>query len=233
MRRPERERERLVSARVALENRIENLLCLHGVTGFKPCLRKAAEKLETLRSFAGAPPPGQLMGELRRLLARHRLVSEQVKAIEAARQQALVAEKTDLAERPIRLLVLLHGRGLGTATVLSREVFCRVFRNRQALAGFVGLSGTLVNGGGSEREQGVSENGNPRVRRMLMPLAWRWVRLQPQSELSRWFQERTGGAKGRIRKIMIVAVARKLLIALWRYLETGELPAGGVADAMA
>jgi transposase len=228
MRRPERERERLVSDRVGLENRIENLLCLHGAPAFKPRLKKAAEKLAELRDFAGAPLPEQLMAELHRLLARHQLLSEQLRAIEAAREQALASEQPDRAARHIQLLALLHGLGLGTATVLSREVFCRLFRNRQALAGFVGLTGTPFNSGGSERDQGIGKNGNPRVRRLLLQLAWRWLRLQPQSELSRWFIQRTNGAKGRIRKVMVVAVARKPLIALWRYLETGELPAGAI-----
>ena len=234
-RRPGRERERLVSERIALENRMQNLLCLHGVCGFKPRLKKAAAQLATLRRFDGAPLPMELMAELRRLLARHQLLSEQLKEIEAARETVLTAEKPDQAAQQIRALAMLYGLGLGTATDLAHEVFCRSFRrppgDRQpASAGtcFVGLSGTPFNSGGSEREQGISKSGNPRVRRLLMQLAWRWLRLQPQSELSRWFQERTGGAKGRIRKVMAVALARKLLVALWRYLQTGVLPAGAL-----
>jgi transposase len=227
MRRPERERERLVSERIALENRIGNLLCLHGVSGFKPRLRKAAERLEELRGFDGDPLPPMLLAELRRLMARHRVLSEQLKEIEAAREQALAeAAEQDQAARQIRILTYLAGLGLGTATGLVREVFCRSFRDRKALASFVGLTGTPFNSGGMEREQGISKSGNPRVRRLLMQLAWRWLRFQPDSALSRWFDERTGGAKGRIRKIMIVALARKLLVALWRLVETGELPAG-------
>ena len=105
-------------------------------------------------------------------------------------------------------------------------MFCRSFADRRAIAGFVGLTGTPFNSGGSEREQGISKAGNPRVRRILLQLAWRWLRFQPDSALSCWFVERTGGAKGRIRKIMVVALARKLLVALWRYVETGEVPAG-------
>jgi len=227
-RRPGRERERLVSERIALENRMQNLLCLHGVSGFKPRLKKAAAQLATLCRFDGEPLPTELMAELRRLLARHQLLSEQLKEIEAARETVLTAEMPDLAAQQIQALALLYGLGLGTATDLAREVFCRSFRHRQALASFVGLSGTPFNSGGSEREQGISKSGNPRVRRLLMQLAWRWLRLQPQSELSRWFQERTGGAKGRIRKVMAVALARKLLVALWRYLQTGVLPAGAL-----
>jgi transposase len=227
-RRPGRERERLVSERIALENRMQNLLCLHGVPSFKPRLKKAAAQLEALRRFDGEPLPTELMAELRRLLARHQLLSEQLKEIEAAREAVLAAEQPGLAAQQIRALALLYGLGLGTATDLAREVFYRSFRHRQALASFVGLTGTPFNSGGSEREQGISKSGNPRVRRLLMQLAWRWLRLQPQSELSRWFQERTGGAKGRIRKVMAVALARKLLVALWRYLQTGVLPAGAL-----
>jgi transposase len=225
-RRPGRERERLVSERIALENRMQNLLCLHGVASFKPRLKKAAAQLEALRRFDGEPLPAELLAELRRLLARHQLLSQQLKEIEAAREQVLAAETPDLAAQQIRALAILYGLGLGTATDLAHEVFYRSFRDRQAIASFVGLTGTPFNSGGSEREQGISKSGNPRVRRLLMQLAWRWLRLQPQSELSRWFQERTGGAKGRIRKVMAVALARKLLVALWRYLQTGVLPAG-------
>jgi transposase len=233
LRRPERERERLVSERVALENRIGNLLCLHGVSGFKPRLKKAAEKLAMLRDFAGEPLPEKLMEELRRLLERHQLLSEQMSAIEAAREQAVAGAKPDPAAQQIEALTLLYGLGLATATVLTREVFCRRFRNRQAIASFVGLTGTPFNSGGSEREQGISKNGNPRIRRVLIQLTWRWLRFQPRSALSLWFMQRTGGAKGRIRKVMAVAVARKLLVALWRYVATGELPAGAITAATA
>jgi transposase len=216
MRRPERERERLVSERIALENRIENLLCLHGIAGFKPRLKKAAERLDDLRSFAGAPLPPMLQEELHRLMTRHRMLSEQLREIEAAREQAAMAAEPDCAVQQIQMLARLVGLGLATASGLTREVFCRSFADRRAIAGFVGLTGTPFN----------SKNGNPRVRRILLQLAWRWLRFQPDSALSCWFVERTGGAKGRIRKIMVVALARKLLVALWRYVETGEVPAG-------
>ena len=232
MRRPERERERLVSERIALENRIENLLCLHGITGFKPRLKKAAERLDELRRLAGEPLPPKLLDELRRLMVRHRLLSEQLREIEAAREQAAMAAEPDHAVQQIQMLTRLIGLGLATATGLTREVFCRSFADRRAIAGFVGLTGTPFNSGGSEREQGISKNGNPRVRRILLQLAWRWLRFQPDSALSCWFAERTGGAKG-IRKIMVVALARKLLVALWRYVETGELPAGARLAAAA
>jgi len=226
MRRPERERERLVSERIALENRIENLLCLQGIIGFKPRLRKAVERLDDLRSFAGVPLPPKLLEELKRLMSRHRLLSEQLKDIETAREQAAMTAEPDHAVQQIQMLTRLVGLGLATATGLTREVFCRSFTDRRAIAGFVGLTGTPFNSGGSEREQGISKNGNPRVRRILLQLAWRWLRFQSDSALTCWFVERTAGVKGRIRKVMVVALARKLLVALWRYVETGELPHG-------
>jgi transposase len=105
-------------------------------------------------------------------------------------------------------------------------VLCRPFNDRRAIAAFVGLTGTPFQSGGTNREQGISKNGKPRVRHVLTQLAWRWLRHQPESELSRWFAERTGGVKGRIRNIMAVALARKLLVALWRYVETGVVPGG-------
>ena len=226
MRRPGRERERLVGERVQLENRIGNLLCLHGVAGFKPRLKKALQRLEELRGFAGAPLPEKTMAELQRLMARHRLVSDQLTEIEAERAQVVKAVAPERIERRIQLLVRIVGLGVETATVLVHEMFSRQFGDRRRVASFAGLTGTPFRSGGTEREQGIGKNGNARVRRILMQLAWRWLRFQPDSELSLWFAARTSGAKGRIRKVMIVAMARKLLIALWHYLETGVLPAG-------
>jgi transposase len=225
-RRPGRERERLVRERLQLENRLENLLCLHGISGFKPRLKKAPERLEQVRDFAGAPLPEKLMAELRRLMARHRLVSQQLRELEAERDRVARTDEPDQAGQKIQYLVRIVSLGEETATTLVREVFCRTFSHRRALGSFVGLTGTPFNSGGMEREQGISKNGNARVRRIMMQQAWRGLRFQPDSALSRWFAERTAGAKGRTRKIMIVALARKLLIALWRYVETGEVPDG-------
>jgi transposase len=226
LRRPGRERERLLNERLAFENRMENLLCLHGVSDFKPRLKKAAERLEQIRDFAGAPLPAHIMAELRRLMERHQLASQQLRDLEAARDRVAEVTEPDQAERMIQILIRIVGLGAETATLLVRELFCRSFRDRRALANFVGLTGTPFRSGGMDREQGIGKNGNAHVRRIMMQLAWRWLRFQPDSALSRWFDDRTGGAKGRIRNVMIVAVARKLLIALWRYVETGEVPAG-------
>ena len=143
MRRPERERERLVSERIALENRIENLLCLHGVTGFRPRLKKAMQRLAELCSFPGTPLPPMLVEELRRLMARHRLLSEQLREIEMAREQVAMAAEPDNAVQQIQMLTRLIGLGLATATGLTREVFYRSFADRRAIAAFVGLTGTV------------------------------------------------------------------------------------------
>jgi transposase len=226
LRRPSRERERLVSERVQLENRIESLLCLHGIAGFKPRLKKAEERLEALRGIDGRELPRHGMAELRRLMERHRLACDQIKAIEAERDQVLSVARPSREERMIQLLARFAGLGAETARQLVHEVLCRRFRDRRALASYVGLTGTPFNSGGATREQGIDRHGNARARRILIQLAWRWLRFQPDSGLSRWFFERTAGAKGRIRKVMIVALARKLLVALWRYVQTGEVPDG-------
>jgi transposase len=223
---PGRSREVVIAERLAVESRIGNLLCLHGISGFHPRLKKAGEKLEKLRTFAGEGLPPRMMDELRRLMAVHRQFSEQLAALEAARDLVLVVPNPGREELMIQILAHICGLGVETATTLVREVFCRPFKDRRALAAFVGLTGTPFQSGGVDREQGISKNGNPRVRSILQNLAWRWLRHQADSPLSRWFRERTGGAKGRIRKIMAVALARKLLVMLWHFVETGEIPEG-------
>jgi transposase len=182
--------------------------------------------LAELRALDDRPLPPNTMDSLRRLMAQHRLLCEQLKDIEAARQEAVTFVDPDRIQRMIRLLVAIVGLGVETATTLVHEVFSRTFRDRRALAAFVGLTGTPYDSGGSKREQGMSKNGNPRVRRILTQLMWRWMKHQPGSALTQWFIARTGGAKGRIKKIMAMALARKLLIALWRYVETGLVPEG-------
>src|SRR5271170_1906261 len=231
-RRPGRERDKLTRERVSLENQIESLLCLHGICGFRPRLKKAKEKLEELRTRSGANLPRETMAQLRRLMIRHRLLSEQLAEIDAAREAEAEAEveaaakAAERGQRMIRLLVAICGMGLETATQLVREVLCRPFRDRRAVAAFVGLTGTPFQSGGMEREQGVSKSGDKRVRGLMMQLAWRWLKFQSDSALSRWYVERVGDAKGRIRKIMAVALARKLLVALWRYVQDGVIPEG-------
>lgn len=225
-REPGREREALVAARLKVENQMGSLLIRHGIAGFRPRLKKALLQLEALRTPDGKAPPPKTRERLRRLMAQHRLLSEQLTEIETARQQVVTSPAPDRIAAMIQLLARVVGLGTETATVLVHEVFSRRFRDRRALAAFVGITGTPFNSGGASREQGISKNGNPRVRRMLTQLTWRWTMHQPESALTRWFKERTGGAKGRIKTIMAMALARKLLVALWRYVETGAIPEG-------
>jgi transposase len=226
MREPGRRREALTAARLKVENQMRSLLARFGIADFRPRLKKAPEHLEKLRTFDGRPLPPNTKASLERLMAQHRLLSQQLKEIEAARERVVVAADPDRLERMIQLLALLVGVGVETATTLVHEVFSRRFRDRKALAGFVGMTGTPYDSGGSRRAQGLSKNGSPRVRRMLMQLTWRWLIFQPQSALAQWFFARVAGAKGRMKKIMAVALARKLLVALWRYVETGVIPDG-------
>lgn len=226
MREPGRQREALMVARLKVENQIGSMLVRFGIITFKPRLKKAAEKLEALRNVDEQPLPPNTMESLRRLMVQHHLLSEQMAEIEAARLQVVAVRDPDRIERMIQMLVRIVGLGVETATTLVHEVLSRQFRDRRALAAFVGLTGTPFNSGGMTREQGISKNGNPRVRRMVTQLMWRWIMYQPESALTRWFNERTGGAKGRMKKIMAIALARKLLVALWRYVETGVIPEG-------
>ena len=225
-REPGRQREALTRARLKVENQMRSLLARFGVADFRPRLKTAAERLDELRGFDGQPLPPNTRASLEHLMAQHQLLSAQLKAIEAARARVIAVADPDRLERMIQSLAALVGVGVETATTLVDEVFSRRFRDRRALAGFVGMTGTPHDSGGSRREQGLSKNGNPRVRRILTQLMWRWLMFQPQSALAQWFKARTGGAKGRMKKIMAVALARKLLIALWRFVETGVVPEG-------
>jgi transposase len=163
-----RRREALTAARLKVENQMRSLLARFGIADFRPRLKKAPEHLEKLRSFDGRPLPPNTKASLERLLAQHRLLSQQLKEIETARERVIAVADPDRLERMIQLLAVLVGVGVETATTLVHEVFSRRFRDRKALAGFVGMTGTPYDSGGSKREQGLSKNGNPRVRRMRM-----------------------------------------------------------------
>lgn len=226
LREPGRRRETLVKARLKVENQIASLLIRQGIAGFKPRLKNAETKLSELRTFDGRPLPANMTNSLRLLLAQHRLLSAQLKEIEEAREQVVKVAEPDRLQLMILALARVFGVGVETATVLVYEVFSRSFKDRRALAAFIGLTGTPYNSGGSENEQGISKAGNARVRRMLSQLAWRWLVHQPKSALAQWFNARLNGARGRMKKILIVALMRKLVIALWRLAETGEVPAG-------
>src|ERR671932_573424 len=226
-RRPIREREELIRARVAIVNRIGAVLTVLGAGEYNPLRRDCRERLEQLRTALGQPLPPHARAQIERLLDRLELVCKQVAELEAQRDRAVEGETAaGPAERMIQQLVRMRGIGVQTATVLVHEAFVRSFRNARALGSYAGLTGTPYNSGGTQREQGISKDGNRRLRATLVELAWMWLRYQPGCALSRWFHDRLGGSRGRLRKVMIVALARKLLVALWRYLQDGAVPQG-------
>jgi transposase len=230
-RRPGREREGLVAERTRLTNTIKAELALWGIQGFKPGLRKAAEHLEALRTVEGEPLPPNTLARLHRLLKRRTLISDQIKAIELAAAQAIERDPTG-PNAMVLLLAQIKGIGLETAQMLVQEVLSRNLRDRRAVARYAGLTGTPDESGSKRREKGIGKAGNPRVRRGLIQLAWRLLMFQPDAALVRWYRERTAGGKGAIKKTMIVALARKLLIALWSYATAGVMPEGVVLKAV-
>src|SRR6478672_6785920 len=224
--RPSREREGLVGERTRIVNRMKGALARLGVRGFKPTLRKAPERLAALRTAGGAPLPPNTLAELRRDMARLRLVREQIAELEAARLERLRQAPEDRPHAMVRLLARVVGVGLETADMLVREVLSRELRDRKALARYAGLTGSPDESGARRREKGLARVGNARVRRGMLQLAWRFLRFQADSRLARWYRARTADARGGTRKAMVVALARKLLIALWRLVTTGEAPEG-------
>ena len=232
-RRAHREREDLTRERRSIVNKIDGILATLGVKGYKALRRDRRERLNCARQPGGDPIPQKARARIERLLDRLDLVLKLIDQVESARDAVLKKDApADEAERMIRSLTDLRSIGPDTATLLVREAFVREFRSRRALAGYVGLGGTPFSSGGSEREQGIGKDGNRRVRAAMVELAWTWLRWQPDSALSVWFRARVGATGGgRIRKIMIVALARKLLVALWRYVTDGVVPDGAKLKA--
>ena len=231
-RRAYREREDLTRERRSIVNKIDGILATLGVKGYKALRRDRREQLKCARQPGGDPIPQKAKARIERLLDRLDLVLKLIDQVELARDAVLKKDApADEAERMIRSLTDLRSIGPDVATLLVREAFVRQFRNRRALAGYVGLGGTPFSSGGSEREQGIGKDGNRRVRAAMVELAWMWLRWQPDSALSVWFRVRVGAMGGRIGKIMIVALARKLLVALWRYVTDGVVPDGAKLKA--
>ena len=226
-RRAHREREDLTRERRSIVNKIDGILATLGVKGYKALRRDRREQLNWAHQPDGDPIPPKAKARIERLLDRLDLVMKLIEQVELERDAVLKnAAPADEAEGMIRSLAELRSIGPDFATLLVREAFVRQFRNRRALGGYVGLGGTPFSSGGSEREQGIGKDGNRRVRAAMVELAWMWLRWQPDSALSVWFRARVGAMGGRIRKIMIVALARKLLVALWRYVKDGVIPDG-------
>jgi transposase len=220
-----RERKTLTSERVEHVNRIKGLLFAQGVSGYEPMHRHRRARLEDLRTGDGRPLPRHLKAQLIRELDRLELLLEQIEAVEAERDILLASVNT--TSTPVRLLEL-KGVGPEFANVLWSEGLYRHFDNRRQVAAYAGLAPTPWQSGTIDREQGVSKAGNPRLRATMIQLAWLWLRHQPDSALSRWFHERVKMIGGRLKKPMIVALARKLLIALWKYMTAGIVIEGAV-----
>lgn len=228
--RPSRERETLVGERTRIINSVKSGLLRLGVRGFNPALRRAAKQLETLLTPEGATLPPNTLDEIRRDLARLAVVREQIEAIERDRLARLQQAPQSRSDAMVVLLARVVGVGVETADMLVQEVLSRPLRDRRAVARYAGLTGSPDESGARRREKGLAKSGNARVRRGLIQLAWRFLMFQKGSGLAAWYRYRTEAAPTR-RKTMIVALARKLLIAFWRLVTTGAVPDGLVLRA--
>lgn len=205
-------------------NRIKGMLVGQGVR--LPVEADFLERIEKVRLWDGRPLPPGLRARLQREFVAYQFVAEQVQELEAERRQ-LLRSSTEPSVEQVRQLLQLRGLGENSAWLFVMEFFSwREFRTRRQVGGLAGLTPTPYQSSEQSREQGIDKAGNSPIRSMAIEIAWGWLRHQPDSDLSRWFQERFGQGSKRLRKIGIVALARKLLIALWRYLAYGEMPAG-------
>ena len=227
--RPHREREYLVQERVRIENRIAALLATQGVSK-RPSLRSWEADLNALQTGDGRSIPPLLKAELNRLRRRLVVTLDMIREIETERQQALKVQNDD-ASQTIGALCKIRGIGDNFAAVLTREILYRSFQNRRQLASYLGLAPTPFQSGGMDRDRRINRAGNSRARKTLIQLAWLWLRYQPESGLAQWFRQRVGALQGRTRRIAIVAMARKLLIAIWRFATLGIVPEGAIVAA--
>ena len=223
--RPNRERETLVGECTRIVNRVKACLARFGIRGFNPTLRKAADRLETLVTPEGARLPPLTLAEMLRDIARLRFLREQIKSIEKARVQRLRDGPATRTNVMVNLIARVFGIGIETADLLVHEILSRNLRDRRAVARYAGLTGSPDESGNRRREKGLARAGNARVRRGMVQLAWRFLGFHPDSALTQWYNKRAADGRGSTRKTMIVALARKLLIVLWRMVTTGEVPA--------
>ena len=223
-----RERQALIAERIRHVNRIKGLLFAQGVSGYEPLRRDRRARIEALRTGDGRELPAHLKAQIGRELDRIELLLEQIKAVEAERDVLLAAARKPASETaapdPVTMLLALKGMGANFAAVLWSEAFYRQFANRRRVAAYAGLAATPWQSGGIRHEQGVSKAGNPRLRTTMIQVAWLWIRHQPRSALTLWFKERSPQG----RKRAIVALARKLLVALWKYVTQGVVIEGAV-----
>jgi len=224
--RPLRERESLTADTTRLINRMKSLLAVQGIGNFNVKLKKAGEKLLELKTAAGEALPPEALAELQRTFERLRLVKQQIDEIDKAQRRRLEEAPQAGLNPMILILARVFGVGRMTAESLVREVLYRNLRDRRAVARYVGLTGSPDESGKKRREQGLAKAGNGRVRRMLIQLAWRLLKHQPESALVKWYRARTADGRRDTRKVMIVALARKLLVAFWELVTTGTVPEG-------
>jgi transposase len=225
-----RERKTLVAERVAHVNRIKGLLFAQGISDYEPLRGDRRQRVEVLRTGDGRFLPPHLKAQIGRELDRLELLLEQLKAVEAERN-ALLEPANDAAPVAVQALAGLRGIGLEFTAVLWSECLFRPFSNRRQIAAYAGLAPTPWQSGSVQHEQGVSKSGNPRLRSTMIQLAWLWLRHQPASELSLWFRERVKRSGGRGKKTAIVALARKLLVALWKFSSSGVVIEGAMMKA--
>src|SRR6266581_1823306 len=225
-RRPNREHEHLVGERSRIINRMKATMIRHGIGNFNVKYRKAAERLEGLRGPEGMGLAENTLAELRRDMARFALVCAQIKEIEKMRLERLKKAPQEGRHPMVLMLAKVMSIGIETADMLVHEVLARGLRDERAVARYGGITGAPDESGSKRREKGLARAGNARVRRGMIQLAWRWLMFQKDSGLAQWYRARTASARRDVRKTMIVALARKLLIALWRYVTTGEIPLG-------
>ena len=225
--RPHRERETLVGEQTTIINRVKAALTRLGIRNFNPKLKKAPERLQHLCTPEGEPIPPNTLAELRRDMERRRLVAEQIRQIEKTRLERLKQAPNTGPNLMVCLLARVIGIGIETADMLVQEILSRNLRDRRAVARYGGLTGSPDESGKKRREKGLARSGNARVRRGMIQLAWRFLEFQKVSALAKWFRARTENARGS-RKKMIVALARKLLIALWHFVHDGVVPQGVV-----
>ena len=225
-----RERKVLVDERTLHINRIKGLLFSQGIRGYEPGRRDRRERLEELRTGDGRDLPRHIKAQLLRELGRLELLIEQIKAVEAERDAVLAQEKAATTE-PATMLLGIKGIGPEFANVIYSECLSRHFDNRRQVASYAGLAASPWQSGSINREQGVSKAGNPRLRTTMVQLAWLWLRHQPNSTLSRWFQARVKHNAGKRKATTIVALARKLLVAFWKYVTLGVLIEGAAIKA--
>ena len=225
--RPHRERQSRVGEQTSVINRMKGTLARLGIRNFNPKLKKAPERLQHVRTPEGDPIPLNTLSELGRDMERLRLVREQIRQIEATRLEHLKQAPDARPNLMVLLLARVIGIGIDTADMLVQEVLSRNLRDRRAVARYGGLTGSPDESGKKRREKGLARSGNARVRKGMIQLAWRFLEYQKESALAKWFKARAANAP-RLRKKMIVALARKLLIALWRFVRDGVVPEGFV-----